>query len=421
MPQDVTPPADPKELFGSKLGPLLSSLLNVPLKKLSIWVGFGFLLYILRDFFPLLFLTFVLSYIASSITSKIEHRFSRRWVPVTVLFLFFIGAVVGLGWATFPQIRKSARSVSDQVRDGGGWNVFVDEKLKGALGEKDYRHWVEELRGDDMTETSLSKAVVGHVTPEQEKEYFGLLLGVGKAFWKGVAFFVMSIIFSFLFVLSLPRFKEGVRQLERSRVSEIYLEVAPSVVQFGRLVGRALVAQTYIACANTVITATGMWILGIPQIWLLSVGVFVCSFIPVAGVWISTAPIAMIALLMPPEMGGGVGKLVGVIVMVVIAHIIEAYILNPKIYGHHMKMNPLAVLFILVIAENLVGIWGLVVAVPLMTYVWKHLILGEPGDDELPPPKSAPTTSLAAAPAPSPAPPATAPAPEKGVAVGPPG
>jgi predicted PurR-regulated permease PerM len=424
MPQDVAPPEHPFDSSG-KLGPLLSTLLAIPLKKLAIWAGFGLLLYILRDFFPLLFLTFVLSYITSSITSKIEHRFSHRWVPVTVLFLILVGGLAGFSWGTVPQIRKSARDVNQQVKDAGNWNRFIDAKLENALGKKGYDSWVDELGDHEEARAvegapsaaphvpSLSRAVIGHLPKDTVNEYFGLLLGVGKAFWKGVAFLFMSIIFSYLFVLSLPRFKKGVRQLEQSRVSEIYLEVAPSVIQFGRLVGRALEAQTIIAIVNTAITAAGMSILGIPQIWLLSVGVFVCSFIPVAGVWISTAPIALIAVLMSPEQGGGMGKLIGVIVMVVIAHIVEAYILNPKIYGHHMKMNPLAVLFILVIAENLVGIWGLVVAVPLMTYVWKHMILGEPGENDVPPPKDlAPAPPLAVEAPPSP---------QASVAVGPPG
>ncbi len=48
--------------------------------------------------------------------------------------------------------------------------------------------------------------------------------------------------------------------------------------------------------ANTVLTALGMWLLKIPGIGLLSLFVFICSFIPIAGVFISTAPIAFVAV-----------------------------------------------------------------------------------------------------------------------------
>ena len=55
-----------------------------------------------------------------------------------------------------------------------------------------------------------------------------------------------------------------------------------------------------------------------------------------------------------------------------------------------MKMNPLAVLCILVIAEHTVGMWGLVIAIPLATYVWRYVILGQPEEPLHSPPPPRP-------------------------------
>ena len=54
--------------------------------------------------------------------------------------------------------------------------------------------------------------------------------------------------------------------------------------------------QARIAMVNTALTALGMWALAIPGVGLLSLFVFICSFIPIAGVFISTVPIAFVAL-----------------------------------------------------------------------------------------------------------------------------
>ena len=74
--------------------------------------------------------------------------------------------------------------------------------------------------------------------------------------------------------------------------------ISKSIVLFAMLqqplLSRALQAQ--IAMANTALTVLGMWILHIPGIGLLGLFVFICSFIPIAGVFISTAPIAFVAL-----------------------------------------------------------------------------------------------------------------------------
>ena len=54
--------------------------------------------------------------------------------------------------------------------------------------------------------------------------------------------------------------------------------------------------QARIAVANTALTSLGMWCLAIPGKGLLSLFVFICSFIPIAGCFISTVPIAFVAL-----------------------------------------------------------------------------------------------------------------------------
>jgi len=54
--------------------------------------------------------------------------------------------------------------------------------------------------------------------------------------------------------------------------------------------------QARIAAVNTALTALGMWAMAIPGIGLLSMFVFICSFIPIAGVFVSTVPIAFVAL-----------------------------------------------------------------------------------------------------------------------------
>ncbi len=307
--------------------PLLAALLHLPLKKLTIWAGFLLLLFILRDFFPVIFLTFVLSYISSTLVQRIETKFSRRWVPVTLFFVALIGVLAFLLSVTIPMIQREAKEAQREIKLHSSWNAYVDDKLRDALGAEPYAGWADAIgepaEPPDPTQLlrhvplmgqvgavtsaskSLSKGLV-HVSPEDRKQYIDRATTVVKSIWKGVVYLFLSIIFSYMLVLTLPTFSQGLRSFEQSRLSDAYHEVAPSIEQFARLMGRAFEAQTVIALMNTLITAIGMQILGIPQKGLLSVGVFVCSFIPVAGVFISTAPIAVVGLLMPD---GGFPKL----------------------------------------------------------------------------------------------------------------
>jgi predicted PurR-regulated permease PerM len=404
------PPADPRfaaaevdPAVDPARSPLLRTLLKLPLKKLAIWAGLFALLVLLADFFPLIFMTFVLSYIASSVVGKIEHRFSARWVPVVIFFSLVVAGVVGFVRITVPQVTSELRDVTAEMKRHRNWNEFLDGKLREGLGKETYDSLNDQFGvslHDEKTGValsgshSLSAGIIEKIPHEKQRDSLAKLGAIGAGVWKGIVYVFLTIIFSLMLVWGLPDFKKGIRSLETSRFSDVYLEVAPSLKQFGRLLGRAFEAQTAIAACNTLITFAGMRLIGIPGSFLLSVIVFVCSFIPVAGVFISTAPIALTGLLME---GGSVGKFVAVVVMVTVAHIIEAYILNPRIYGHHMKMNPLAVLVILVIAEHTVGVWGLVIAIPLSTYIWRHVILGEGDDEENPPARKPEPVSAAIA------------------------
>jgi predicted PurR-regulated permease PerM len=63
-----------------------------------------------------------------------------------------------------------------------------------------------------------------------------------------------------------------------------------------------------------------------------------------------------------------------VIVMVAGVHFVEAYALNTAIYAAHLKLHPLMVLAVLVIAEHSLGIWGLLLAVPLTVFALDYVI-----------------------------------------------
>jgi len=201
------------------------------------------------------------------------------------------------------------------------------------------------------------------------------VLGVTSAFF-------LSLLFSFLIVLDLPNVSRGIAGLKHTKIGFIYDEVADNVRNFGQVLGRALEAQLFVAICNTVLTAIGMYFMGLENLVFLSAIVFLCSFIPVAGVFISSAPICLIALQQE-----GFGLMIVAIVLILAIHFVEAYFLNPRIFGHHMHMNPVFVLIVLTIGGKLFGVWGLVLGLPLVNYVFRHAIRHRPagaGDGEEP-------------------------------------
>jgi predicted PurR-regulated permease PerM len=398
--------------------PLLRPLLRLPLKKVTIWAAFGLLLWVLWPYFPLVFLTFVLSYISSTIVDRIAPRFTNRRVPVVLVFAGLVGGVVALGFATIPRAIRQGKEQVRRLTATGDPKHRLDLTLARRLGEPtgaaalqgglfgataekaaDERGGVLHTLAQRLSDPGVDELVADNLATFRNEYVVPYLQGLIKGAWKAVVFTLLALLFSFMLVWDRPRIGEEMARLRESRLGDFYDEVAPSIATFGRLLGRAFEAQTVIALLNTSLSVIGMYTLGLSGTGLLAVIVFLCSFVPIAGVFISTVPMVLVAL---TQDDGGPGLALAVVGMVIVVHLIEAYVLNPRIYGHHMKLHPLAVLVVLYLAEQLLGLMGLVLGVPLATYAWRHLVLGEVETISAPPEPPAPAAPAPAAAAPAP-------------------
>jgi predicted PurR-regulated permease PerM len=182
--------------------------------------------------------------------------------------------------------------------------------------------------------------------------------------YRATATTLLALLFSYLILIDLNRIKAGIGRLRTSRLGDFYEEAAPPIARFGMLLGRAIEAQAAIAVVNTLLTLVGLLLLDIPLVAMLSVIVFVCSFVPVLGVLISTTPIVLVAL-----NTGGPGLSLIAVALVVVIHAIEAYLLNPLIYGKHLKLNPVLTLIILYVGYHAIGLWGMLLGVPVARYL----------------------------------------------------
>ena len=134
--------------------------------------------------------------------------------------------------------------------------------------------------------------------------------------------------------------------------------------KFVNTFGVVLEAQFFIAICNTVITMICLTFMHMPQIFALGLMVFILSLIPVAGVIISLVPLSMVAYSV-----GGWRYIAYVLIMVVVIHAIEAYVLNPKFMSSRTELPIFYTFVVLLVSEHLFGTWGLIVGVPIFTFL----------------------------------------------------
>ncbi len=345
--------------------------------RILVWGGVFGVVFILRSFFLLLFLTFVFGYVQNRGVNRLERLIPHRTTRVVMVTALFLGVLVAVGVFLVPRAKEqTVIFVTDLPR----YVQRLDQEL-ATLGERYpmIANAIPELGvvgepGAPGLGKSRVAALIQQIFnlgehPEGQNkvnQLLDLVRGVGGSIAAIASAFLLALLFSFLIVLDLPRLSASVRSLERSRLGFVYREVAGSIRDFATVLGKSLEAQFTIAVVNAILTALGVAMLGLGSTMaFLTVIVFLCSFIPVLGVFISSVPICLIAL-----QASGLTTMFLAIVMITVIHLIEGYVLNPRIYGSYMRINPVIVLFILTIGAKLFHIWGLVLGVPICTYIF---------------------------------------------------
>lgn len=366
--------------------------------RLTVWGLLAGLLYLLRSFFLMVFLTFVFAYIQSNGVYQLRNLIPLRPLRVTIVGALFLGLLTAVGLFVFPNVQRQAESFVRQ------FSTYV-EKVDEVLLDLVHSHaWLQSAIPELDSEPPASPPEAPPEGAEkakplparsptwgflQELAGFGekaegfrnidqalsLLGSIGGRFASIASAFLLSLLFSFLIVLDMPRLADSLRDLRNTRLHFIYDEVADTIHDFSHVLGQALEAQFFIALLNTLLTAAGIYLLGLgSKVAFLSVIVFFASFIPVVGVFISSVPICLVALQMPD----GLERMMLAVLLITVIHIIEGYILNPNIYGSRMRIHPVMVLMILTVGGKLFHFWGLILGVPLFTYLFGHAIRYKP-------------------------------------------
>lgn len=358
----------------------MNRALALRLEKWAIWLVLIAIVFLLRHLFPIFFLTFVLSYIGNTAVNALTRRFRYRKLNVVIVYVAFLALLTGVVLLLVPRALNEARNLarqyiaSEAAREDGGETFLrreARELVDGVILSIAGIDTFDDFRKSDAYATIVGRIDTGLATTSRR------VAAEVTSFANAAIFFalnfVLSMILSLVLIWDLPKTKERLARFSEGRTAEIYREITPSLSAFGVMLGRAFEAQSIVAVVNALLSLVVFLLLGLPSIALLAMIVFVCSYIPILGMVLSTLPAAFLALKV-----GGVTHVLWLFAAILVIHAIEAYMLNPLIYGRHLRLHPVAVLLILVVAEHLFGVWGLLLGVPIAAFVLKYVIEGEP-------------------------------------------
>lgn len=303
--------------------------------------------YLGRSMLNLFLLTFLFTYLINSLQNLIVKKLhittvtKEKFVTI-ILYLLLLTSIALIMVKYVPLLITQSEDIIDKVMDfstgSSSSSSFSQNYIVNILQEIDFTSYAKS--GLDLT-ISLAK-------------------NIGK--WSINIF--IAVMLSLFFMLGKRKVNEFLSRLKDSKISAVYEYCVFFGNNFLNTFGKVLQAQIVIAVVNTIISEVILSLFHFPQLIALGFMIFILSMIPVAGVIISLFPLCIIAFKI-----GGLTKVLYVLIMVVLIHIIETYILNPNFMSAKIKLPIFFTFVILIVSEHFLGGWGLLIGIPLFMFV----------------------------------------------------
>lgn len=295
-------------------------------------------------------LTFIITFIFYHLVEVVQRN--RRLKSITmpdgfilsILYVIFILILTIISIELAPKLAVQFTDLANLFIkfDFNAFKEAIDPRLAEVLSYIDFNKYISEA--GVMLATAVT--TIGE---------FGLTLFI-------------SLILSFLLLLEKGKIAVFGARLENSKISYIYDYLMTFGGNFVKTFGKVMKVQVTIAFINSILSMILLAIMAFPQVMSLGIMIFFLGLIPVAGVIISLVPLCIIAFNI-----GGIGKVLAVIFMIIMIHTLEAYILNPKLMSDKTELPVCFIFIILLVGEHYLGVWGLLIGVPIFIFLLSAL------------------------------------------------
>lgn len=308
-------------------------------------VFFVILLYLLRDLINLILFTFIFSFLIGRLHVFLM-TYLKKIMPinsnlvVVFLYLLIVALVVFLFYRYLPIVIRQVSQLTDQLMyyyknpPNNPTFKYLFDKAKGFASPADLENRI--------------KVVYSYIT------------NIGKV---SVQIF-MALLLSLFFLLEKGSISQFTAKFRKSKIGPVFAEIEFFGRKFANTFGKVIEVQFLIAFVNAVLSTIFLAILGFPKLFGLGLMIFLLGLIPVAGVFISLIPLMTIAY----SIGGG-REMIYIIIMVVLIHALESYVLNPKLMSAKTNLPAFYTFIILIVSEHFLGIWGLIIGIPIFIFL----------------------------------------------------
>lgn len=288
--------------------------------------------------------------VESRLPFRERHPNAARIGTVLVIYVLFVAGVAAVVAVTIPPLVTQGRQFASEIPQ-------IYESARNTL----------EVMSQDL-EKRLG------VTDEVREQVDGWLSSAGSALASAARGMLARIlrgasnVLTLLIGLLVVPFVLFYLLRDGERLREGFIRIIPhegrkhtrNVLGIVHRVVRAYVrAQLLSAFIVGTMVFVGLTLLGVPFAATLGLLAGIFGLIPIIGPIIGAVPGVLVSLAVNPD------RVVWVIVVYTAVQLIENNLLSPRIHGSAVRLHPVLIMAILVIASQLMGLWGVLIGVPL--------------------------------------------------------
>ena len=287
----------------------------------------------------LLFAAFVIASALNPYVNKLQEKVKNRGFAASIIVLASVIAVIAL---IIPIVIMCWKELHLLV-------LFLPQKIIGLNSFIQNFH----LYGYNFSDLTPSIDSIIGASSDLAQNVFSKSLDITMTMFQTVFILLALTMFTFYILVDKSYFREKFIEFFpptiRGKAGEILSDITFQVGNYVR-------AQIISMAAVGLMIAISLFILGIEYPILLGLIAGVCDIIPVLGPTIALFIILAIAF---PH---GLIKIILAIALFLVAQQISNYIIRPFLFGKFMKLHPLTILAALFIAQQFLGIWGVILS-----------------------------------------------------------
>ena len=234
-------------------------------------------------------------------------------------------------------------------------------QAKDFINENKENQILASINIDNLIEKATKFDLSTLLSPEKIFDYIEKVKGV---FTTILDVFVVLIL-SIYILLGRGKIKDYLKKFGKAMFDDKnYLKYGTYFVNSTRILSNFISCQLLDGCIIAILTSVAMTIMGVKYSVLLGVFIGIFNLIPFFGAIVAIAISVLITLFT-----GGIKQALIMALVVIIIQQIDSNIINPKILGDGLDINPILVILSVTIGGEFFGVFGMFIAVPVAAII----------------------------------------------------